>query len=248
MVISFDRYVLISLPAKAALMLKRKFLCSILIVMALVIMALNSTYFISYPVYSPIVTINNSSTNLTQKTCNFINSIVILNNFIALFMRVYLPFLIMIVLNLLSIRNLKQSRLRSNKFSHQMASGKSQTINSNCKNNKKRVKMSSIEYRFTVSNLALDFIFLGFYLPIVVFYTLVIVDTFANIFQNDISKTAGFNFFSNLAQMCAFTFHLVDIVIFLALNPKIRDEFFLQVIQKIGISRSSSSLEVSKNP
>lgn len=196
-------------------MLKRKVLWSILTVMVIIIVILNSPLLVSYRVYS----FDNSSTNRTKTRCQSIDSIIILNNLMASLMRIYLPFVIMIVLNLLAIRALRRSRQRLDKY-------KINGLTKHGSNNSLPTgasKMSSIEYRFTVSNLAIDFIFLIFYLPLAVFIMFNIVTAI----NNTTETSATFNLFANLAQMFAFTFHLVDIIIFLAFNPKIRNDLFI---------------------
>lgn len=244
--ISFDRYILISYPSKVAIMLKKKVLCSILAVMTLVILVLNAPYLASYPDYTTITVVVDNRTNQTSttttKTCRSISSVVILNNIIAMLMRVYLPFVTMTVLNLLAIRSLRRSRQRLDKYknSKQPSSLSISTTASSLSSS----KMSSIEYRFTVSNLAIDFIFLTFYLPIAVFYALNIV----SIFNPSFVASAEYNLFANMAQMFAFTFHLIDIIIFLAFNPKIRDDLFNAIGSKLfGQKRISANVHNNNN-
>lgn len=243
--ISFDRYILISYPSKVAIMLKKKVLCSILTVMTLVILVLNAPYLVSYPDYTTTTVVvvdtrtnqTSSTTTTSTKTCRSISSVVILNNIIAMIMRVYLPFVTMTVLNLLAIRSLRRSRQRLDKYknSKQPSSLSISTTASASSSS----KMSSIEYRFTVSNLAIDFIFLIFYLPIAIFYALNIV----SIFDPSFVTTAEYNLFANMAQMFAFTFHLIDIIIFLAFNPKIRDDLFNAIGSKLfGQKRISANV------
>jgi hypothetical protein len=218
--ITFDRYILISYPSKVSIMLKKKFLFSIIFAMAAIICLLNVPYFISQRDINFI-----NSTNVTQTIVSCIppSYVTLINNIIALLMRIYIPFFLMIFFNLLAIKDLRKSRLRLRGYSSSnIASSTHQMTPA-----KKDQRMSPIEYRFTVSNLAMDFIFLFFYLPLVVYYTLNIVSYFVPVFGNDDVSVAKFNMFSDMAQLFAFTYHIIDIVIFLAFNHTFRDDLFI---------------------
>ena len=219
-VISLDRYILISYPTKVGIMLKKKVIFSIILGTAVFICILNVPYFISQRLTTVSFINSTNGTNQTQVTVSCITSsyVTLINNIIALLMRIYIPFILMIVFNLISIRDLKKSRKRVDKHkSHSSLVG----------NKNEQRKMPSIIYKFTVSNLAMDFIFLFFYLPLTVSYTLNIVSYFVPIFGTDDVATADFTMFLDMSQLFAFFYHMIDIFIFLAFNRLFRDDLLL---------------------
>lgn len=178
--------------------------------MTLVILALNTPYFVSWP---STETVYNYALNRNQTVvyCNRLFSVNILLNVLALLTRIYVPFAMMIVLNVFSISKLRKSR-------HRVQQPKDGTKNSVS-------HVSPLEYRFTVNSLTMDFIFLGFYLPLMAYYTLNIASVVFDLFDTYMTLSI-FDFFANMAQLFAFTFHVIDIFIFLAFNRNFRKHLF----------------------
>lgn len=225
--ISFDRYILVSYPAKVALMRKRKILWSVMLAMAIVIVCLNCPLLIQNQLVSTLnPTYSNNSMNISKEviTCEKSGVLIIVSNFFVTLMRVYLPFVIILTFNLLGIKNLKKAKINLNKYNmtqdHERHDETAKKKNS--------YKMSPIEYRFTVSNLANDFIFLTFFMPVNVYVTLETIDSIKPIFKTPI-QIANFSLYTNLSQLTAFSYYMIDIVIFLALNRVFRDDLFALV-------------------
>jgi hypothetical protein len=102
-------------------------------------------------------------------------------------MRIYLPLIIMVWLNLSIIRKMYKSRHRLSQAGVKVK------------------KISPREARFTFLTILFDAIFWIFYAPFSVYLTIGIVNIFSP-FQ-DASNSAAYNLFSNVAQLIAITYH-----------------------------------------
>lgn len=145
-------------------------------------------------------------------------------------MRVYIPFVLMIGMNILIIRKIRQSKIKSKTVNINPVIIQNQNLSSNSLVNfvdaVSTGKMTGKEYKFMVSTITMDFIFLILYLPVAVNLTLNIVDIYMNLSNTELNA-AAFSFYSNVSQLVAYLYHVIDIFMFMAFNKFFRDEFLL---------------------
>ena len=163
---------------------------------------------INYPVTNPV-------TNIT--TCFLSNTINTANNLIAAFMRIFIPFAIMLTLNLKVIRNLKQSKIRVG-VANVTQSGQ-QTSH--------RQQLSNKEFRFVVSTLIIDFIFLFFYLPIGVNFFIVIYNLFGTAITSNPVSNAANSFSMTIFQLLAQLHTSLLFFFFIIFNRNFRKELIV---------------------
>ena len=189
-----------------------------LVFLSLIIIT-NIPNLISYPVTDPI-------TNITS--CFSTNAVDTTNYLIAAFMRFYIPFALMLTLNLKVIWNLKQSKIRV---------GVVQTVSQPQSQSGQR-QFSSKEFRFTVSTLIIDCIFLFFYLPLGVNFFIVIYNLFGTSITSDPVSNAAYNLASNSIQLLALAHTSVLFILFIVFNRNFRNE----IIVLLGLNKLFSSL------
>lgn len=165
----------------------------------LLILITNITNLMSYPVNNII----NCSSSFEVDTATYI---------IFLLMRFCIPFGVMLTLNLIIIIRLKQSKRSANMVQ----------IVSMQHNNRSR-QMTKKQFRFTVSTIFIDMVFLFFYLPLGV--NLGIATYFH--YVNPLTSDDVFNVFSFSTQMLALFHSSVLIFLFIAFNKYFRKEFIL---------------------
>lgn len=174
-------------------------LYGIMLSFLLLILITNITNLMSYPVNN----IMNCSSTYEVDTATYI---------IFILMRFCIPFGVMLTLNLVIIIRLKQSKRASNLV--QIAS--TQHVNGSR-------QMTNKQFRFTVSTIFIDMVFLFFYLPLGV--NLGIASYFH--YVNPLTSDNVFNVFSFSTQMLALFHSSVLIFLFIAFNKCFREEFIL---------------------
>ena len=162
--------------------------------------------------------ITDSVTNIT--TCFMTNTITTINYLIAAFMRSFIPFGVMLTLNLLVIWNLKQSKVRVGVSSVvQIASSQSGQQTSR--------QFSNKEFRFMVSTLIIDFIFLFFYLPLGVNFGVVTYNLFGTSITSNPVSNAAYNLASNIIQLLALSHTSALFFVFMIFNRNFRKEIIV---------------------
>lgn len=162
---------------------------------------------INYPVTNPV-------TNITA--CFLSNTINTTNNLIAAFMRIFIPFAIMLTLNLKVIRNLKQSKIRV---------GVANVVQSSQQTSHRQ--FSNKEFRFVVSTLIIDFIFLFFYLPIGVNFFIVIYNLFGTAITSNPVSNAANSFSMTIFQLLAQLHTSLLFFFFIIFNRNFRQELIV---------------------
>lgn len=177
----------------------------------IVIAVTNVENLITYPVTT--VTIN-SRTNVTtsRTTCFMTTTVSLLCDSIALLMRIYLPFIIMLVFNVSIINKLIISKKNLSKHSNQ--GGES--------------KLNPVQLKFTIATIIMDFIFWAFYALISISLTLNMINTIFGIFSDSVA-VANNSLFANIAQLVAISYHSVMFFIYMAFNKYFRTEFFILI-------------------
>ena len=200
--ISFDRFITVFYSTKGVRIMNRKLiLYSIMFGLLVFILFTNSPYFIRYT-YSE--TINN---------CTYINNgqlddeIRVIYAYIKVFMEAYIPYLIMVIFDIMVIGLLRKSKT---------CIGATQTGNS-------RIS------RFTINTILIDLIYLVFNFPYS-FYSLFFLINYFNRLKNFFN--IKFNvFISLLIQFLKFVYICFLFFIFIVFNRNFRSEFISIVIK-----------------
>lgn len=107
--ISFDRFVCIFFPTKGKLLSKKITLLAFMVVILATIFITNVTNLIAFEVVAVRFN-NNTNVTTTTQSCDQTKAMSLLTDFIAILMRVYIPFFIMIIFNILIIKRLYDSK------------------------------------------------------------------------------------------------------------------------------------------
>lgn len=126
--------------------------------------------------------------------CTQSNIANLVTNLISNMMRVFIPFTVMLILNLLVIWNLNKSKPRVG------AANVAQIASQLLQNNQNGRQISNRQFRFMVSTLIVDFMYLIFYLPIAVSLTVRTYDMFRNSFCKWVQM--GFSIFILVLLRC----------------------------------------------
>ena len=128
-------------------------------------------------------------------------------NIITIFLRAYVPFAIILIMDLIVFNRLRQSKRRvavtqlgQRKQSHQI---------------------SNKEYSFIVSTIIIDLMFVLFYTPVAVYITIAVVNVYITWDQ---LTTTAINVFYSVALLLAFYYSVWLIFIFFILNRYFRNE------------------------
>lgn len=180
-----------------------------MLVCLVLILVTNMTNLMTYPALD--------SNNATY--CFMTNNLNVVTNLIAVFMRFLIPYIIMLAFNLLVIYRLKHSKIRAS-FSNSIRSG------SGSQEQPLR-QLTNKQFRFIVSTLIIDFLFLFFYFPLGVNYAIATYNLFCTSITSDMFSNAVFNLFSNLTQLLALAHTSVLFLIFVVFNRIFRTEFIV---------------------
>ena len=187
------------------------------------ILITNMTNLLSYPVnIGPNVTI-----------CFMSDEASVATSLIASLMRVFIPFGVMLTLNLLVVRRLRRSKARVSVLSLIKVGSQIQ--------NKSR-PLTRKEFKFIVSTLIIDFIYLVFYLPLGIDF---LIQTY-NIFDDSINfnplATAIYNLYNYVSQFFAISHTSALFFIFVIFNRFFRNELIVLLrLDKVFPSLQSES-------
>ena len=156
-----------------------------------------------------------NSKNVT--VCSQGSDAFIASTLLSTLMRVVIPFIFMLALNLLVIRKLKQSKVRV---------GIAQ-IASQIQNQQNARQFSNREFRFMVSTLIIDSVFLIFYLPITIALSILVYNLFSTSLTSNPVANAIYNLFLSIAQMLALGHTSALFFVFLILNRTFRAELII---------------------
>lgn len=150
-----------------------------------------------------------NSKNVT--VCSQGNDAFIASTLLSTLMRVVIPFIFMLALNLLVIRELKKSKVRVGVA--QIASQNNQ--------------LSNREFRFMVCTIIIDFVFLIFYLPITIALSILVYNLFSTSLTSNPVANAIYNLFLSIAQMLALGHSSALFFVFLIVNRTFRAELIV---------------------
>ena len=192
------------------------------------ILITNMTNLMTYPTNSTSSSRNyTSSSSTTATSCGMTTEVSIATNLIANLMRVFIPFGLMLTLNLIVIYCLKQSKVK-------VGVSNIMQIASQLQNKQSERQLTNKEFRFMISTLIIDFVFLIFYLPVGVSFAIVTYNQFSTSITGDSYSNAVFTFFNNMTQLFAMAHTSVLIFIFIIFNRYFRLELiFLLRLHKL---------------
>lgn len=211
------------------------------------IVAMNVTNLMSYQVISFSFNSQTNST-ITTESCEQTKAVSLATDFIAILMRLYIPLIIMLILNCLIIKKLYETKKKvknsTGKVLIQVTTSSKNLISNS------QTTFSNKEFRFIKATITMDIIFWIFYTPVSINLTLNIINTFTMIFNTPISMV-NYRFYSNISQLIAFTYHSVAIFMYFAFNQYFRAEFIslfrLNTIMPSWISRPANDSKQGKS-
>ena len=204
--ISLERFINVFYANRYKFFHSKKFYTLVMLGFTVLILVTNVTLLISSQVTR--TTFNNATNKtVTTTSCFSTPDMSLASSFISILMRIYIPLVIMVVLNVLIIRKMFMSR------------NKVQTS--------KTVKSNSKEYRFTIMTCLLDIIFWIFYAPVSVWLTASIVNNFYPFINSSNSVSIGL--FTSLSQTFAAGYHGIFFFTNIGLNKLFRKELFIML-------------------
>jgi hypothetical protein len=211
--VSFDRYIYIYFLVGTHFFKTKMFTFLMLFLMLALVLITNATNLITFPQTRMI------DANRTTTSCTTSRAIRILTPIIAMLMRIYLPFLIMIILNTVILLKFLESKKKAN-------------MNRNTKK----------EYRFALITLSMDVSFLVFYLPIAVNLTLIALDEALSIINTPLSD-AVFSLYGNIAQLIAISYHALFFFFNIIFNKLFRRELVFMLCYKCYFKQHQQTIQ-----
>ena len=174
------------------------------------ILIINVTNLITYSV--------TDANNITS--CFISNSISIATSINTNLTRVFFPFALMLTLNLLVIWRLKSSKIRVGVVNVLQIAASQQ-------NGDYQKQMTNREFRFTISTLLIDFVFLFCYFPLEVNIGIQLYNLFDDSITGSPIASAVLNVFTSVAQVMALGHTAVLFFVFVIFNRNFRNELVM---------------------
>ena len=174
------------------------------------ILIINVTNLITYSV--------TDANNITS--CFISNGISIATSINTNLTRVFIPFVFMLTLNLLVIWRLKSSKIRVGVVNVLQIAASQQ-------NGQFHKQMTNREFRFTISTLLIDFVFLFCYFPLEVNIGIQLYNLFGDSITGSPIATAVLNVFTSVAQVMALGHTAVLFFVFVIFNRNFRNELIM---------------------
>lgn len=175
------------------------------------ILIINVTNLITYSV--------TDANNITS--CFISNGISIATSINTNLTRVFIPFVFMLTLNLLVIWRLKSSKIRVGVVNVLQIAAASQ------QNGQFHKQMTNREFRFTISTLLIDFVFLFCYFPLEVNICIQLYNLFDDSITGSPIASAVLNVFTSVAQVTALGHTAVLFFVFVIFNRNFRNELIM---------------------
>lgn len=147
--------------------------------------------------------------NVTYVYCSTAKEVTVASNILTVLFRAYIPFSIMLVLDIIVFKRLRKSKRRVGvtQMGQQKQPG----------------QISNKEYNFIVSTIIIDLTFVLFYTPAAAYLLITVADTFVDW---DRLTSAAIYLFSGCALLLAFLYSNVSFFIFFIINRYFRNEVF----------------------
>ena len=198
----FDRFIVVFSPIKGVRTMAKKWvLYSIMFGLLALIFCANSPYFIRHS-----ISITYDFSNDTYYETGIMSAqLTIINAILRLLMEVYIPYFIIVALDILVVVRLRRS--------------KTNFVNSNARKQTGHNRAS----RFTINTILIDFIYLIVYFPFTLCKSFVII----NLYNPSMFNTSFiFVFITRLFDLLPFIYSSFILVIFISFNRNFRSEFF----------------------
>ena len=218
-IISVDRFIAVLYPVKGVrFMSKKSVLFFIMLVLLIVIIAINTPFFVR----ATQISINEYNQTVTKSILTF--KVGIINYYIRNFMRFYIPYLIMVIVDVMVIIRLKGSKTRLN-----------QRLNSN---------FSIRSSRFTRNTILIDLIYLVFNIPStsfsnyqIIYYSLLYAGIDVELLPSPYNEILGV-----LLPSLSYYYLSLIFLLFIAFNRIFRSEF----IKILHLQKFFSTVNSSK--
>ena len=184
-------------------------------VLALVLIT-NITNLLTYPIT------RTSINNVTITSCFTSLPVQISTTLIAILMRIYIPFLLMIGLNFIVIIRLRNSKRRVGINGRKNNNAQQQLPSTQPAN-----QLSRKEYKFVVTTIIIDAMFFVLHTPLAAFFVITIYNQFNDSITSQPVVSAWVNLFSNVSQLMAVAYPELMIFIFVTLNRYFREELLV---------------------
>lgn len=193
-IISIERFICVSQPKRIP---TKKLLNLIMGIFILFIVVTNTTYLFFYQVNEF------NTTNFTVKFCASSKQVVITSETIVMLMRVYIPLILIIVLNLLVFKKMLKKNF--------------------CLAQVKK------EYRYTILVFQLGIIYWLFYAPTSICVILNVVKLISNNLFTQEYQIEIYNFVLNMSHLVCLLYHCWFFFLNLWLNKAFRNEFYVMI-------------------
>ena len=215
--ISFDRFIVVYSPIKGVRIMSKKWvLCSIILGLFILIICFDLPSFIH----------TYKTTDIAYHLSYLSSVLNWVTEFIMSLMGVQIPFLIMVILDILVVFRLKRSRMQTHG------------------SNSRQTGQSSRSYRFTINTILIDLIYFIFNFP----FTICNIIFLINMLNK--SSHSILNFVSGIVSQLPFFYSCLLFFTFLIFNRNFRSEFFsigfMSKLKNILKINTDSSRVISK--
>ena len=168
--------------------------------------------------------------NSTDIRCTITNEVTVASNILAILFRAYIPFIIMLVLDVIVFKRIRKSKHRVG------------VIQIGDQIQKKQPgQISNKEYNFIISTIIIDLMFVFFYTPSAAYSSITVADVYINW---DPFTSAAISVYNSCALLLAYLYSVVLLFIFFILNRFFRKEIFSFLrLNKIFQSLNQSLVE-----
>ena len=205
-IITFDRFIAVVYPIKGVRIMSKKWILYLIILAVFIaIIGLNCPYFIRFPIQFTVFNQTVTSDNLSYE-------MFILVETVKISMEIFIPYLIMVILDIIVIirlRNLKRNL------------SERQNTNANNKSSK-----------FTRNTILIDLVYLIFNLPTTIFHSFI---TFSQIIPMWIELTPYFDFLFNIFILFPYIYASLLFFMFIIFNKIFSSEFVSMLNQQKSV-------------
>ena len=169
--------------------------------------------------------------NSKGNNCSIATDVSVARNVLTILFRVYIPFAIMLVMDVIVFKRLRQSKRRI---------GVTQTSQSN-----QSQQISNKEYNFMISTLLIDLSFVVFYTPIAIHLAISLTTLFINYDQ---VTNAAVNVFYSCALLTVIFYSVLTFFLFFVFNRYFRSEVYTVLrINRLLPNLSQTVMKPSSN-
>ena len=167
--------------------------------------------------------------------------------------RTYLPFILMLTLNIIVFIRLRRSKLRVTSHNTSSHSNQANTsVTTHLSHTRLIPHLTNKQTKFIVSTLFIDLTFVVFYTPLTAYFS-ISISSIINMNANwDPLNTAYIELFSNITQLFAYAYSVSLFFIFVLLNRYFRQEFidffrFQRILSIFSNNNSNRNYAITKS-